>query len=67
MVLCLELESRRYFDYDGYLRLKYPFLSNYKSIQQELISEISLLLKVRGLLVKGRNFDELYELIISLN
>lgn len=67
MMLCLELESRRYFDYDGYLRLKYPFLSDYKNIQQEIISAISQILKVRGLLVKSRNFDELYELITSLN
>jgi len=67
MSLCLDIESRRYFDYDGYLRLKYPFLEKNKNRQHEIINQIANILKVERLIVKGRCFNDLANLVLTLN
>jgi hypothetical protein len=67
MKLCLDIESRRYFDYEGYLRLKYPFLNEYKSAQSAIIDSIAKKSAVRGLTIRNHHFDELISLVLKLN
>lgn len=67
MKLCLDIESRRYFDYDGYLRLKFPFLEKNKQKQAEVIDGIARKNNVQGLTIRGREFNELAELIMKQN
>ena len=67
MTLCLDIESRRYFDYDGYLRLKFPFLERNKERRNSIIAEISNRVEIVGLTVRDRDFDDLAHLIFQLN
>lgn len=67
MKLCLDIESRRYFDYDGYLRLKFPFLEDNKQRQSEIITGIPERLKVNGLTIRNQDFNDLARLIFKLN
>lgn len=64
MSLCLDIESRRYFDYDGYLRLKYPFLETHKEKQRDVLTSIAKNVEVKAVTVRGRDFDDLAQLIL---
>lgn len=66
MGLCLDIESRRYFDYDGYLRLKYPFLNKKKEVRNQILKNVATATTLRGVCVKGRDFDAVAEYIIHL-
>lgn len=67
MSLCLDIESRRYFDYDGYIRLKFPFFNGYKIRQTEILSQISKNVNVRGVNIMGRKFRDLANLLFENN
>ena len=65
MNLCLDIESRRYCDYDGYLRLKYPFLERYKKKQQDILHTIAAKQDIQGLTIRNHQFRELSNLILG--
>ena len=67
MVVCLENESRKYFDSDGFLRYKFPFLNIYKDKQNKLLHSILDKVNIQGASIRGRNFDELANLLFSNN
>lgn len=67
MMLCLDIESRRYFDYDGYFRLKYPFFNIYKCLQGKIISSVLDNNTFRGVNIRERNFEELAKLLFCNN
>lgn len=65
MLLCLDIESRRYCDYDGYLRLKYPFLNDYKDKQTKILNQITENTNIQGLTIRDHQFSELANLVLS--
>lgn len=65
MCLCLDIESRRYCDYDGYLRLKYPFLNEYKEMQTEILHQITEITNIHGLTIGNHQFSDLANLVLS--
>ena len=67
MVVCLENESRKYFDLDGFLRYKFPFLNDYKEKQNELMMRILENVSIQGATIKERYFDELAQLLFDNN
>ena len=67
MKLCVDIESRRYFDYDGYLRLTYPFLDKYKLLQNKIIDAIAHNSNIVGLSIREKEFNELAHFIITHN
>lgn len=67
MVVCLENESRKYFDCDGFFRYKFPFLNTYKEKQNELLQGILNKVSIQGVTIRGRHFDELAHLLFSNN
>lgn len=67
MVVCLENESRKYFDLDGFLRYKFPFLNDYKEKQNELMMQILEKVSIQGATIKERYFDELAQLLFDNN
>lgn len=67
MVVCLENESRKYFDCDGFFRYKFPFFNTYKEKQNELLQSILEKVNIQGVTIRGRNFDELANLLFSNN
>lgn len=67
MVVCLENESRKYFDCDGFFRYKFPFFNIYKEKQNELLQSILDKVNIQGVTIRGRDFDELSNLLFSNN
>lgn len=66
MDLCLKNESRKYFDFDGFMALKFPFLKSFYIKIEELRRTISSRLSVEGLAVKHRNFKETSKKLSSI-
>lgn len=56
MDLCLTNESRKYFDLEGFILLKYPFVKRFISKRQALRKEICSKLPITGLAVKERDY-----------
>lgn len=66
MNVCLINESRKYFDFDGFMRLKFPFLESFYKALGALRQQICRQLKVYGVAVKGRNYTTTCETLLSL-
>lgn len=56
MNLCLENESRKYFDLEGFLVLKYPFIKSFITARQELRERICSKINIKAVAVKNRNY-----------
>ena len=65
MKLCLDLENRNFLDFDGYLSLVYPLLSQFKNRQNEIVKHIVYTNKFTGL--KKKTGDEKYLLDLIKN
>lgn len=65
MAVCLDNESRKYFDCDGFLRYKFPHLIIYKERHDALLRHIVSQLPLQALTVSGRDFDALAALIFN--
>lgn len=58
MDLCLENESRKYLDIEGFLSLKFPIVTKLKKGRQHLREQLCETLTPQGLAVKNRDFKQ---------
>lgn len=65
MNLCLENESRKYFDFEGFLFLKFPEIIPFKQKREELRKQICNKLNIQGLGVSNKNYAETTNKILS--
>lgn len=56
MNLCLENESRKYFDLEGFLKLKFPIIETFNNARSFLRQRICGKLSVSGFAIKQRNY-----------
>jgi len=58
MSTCLENESRKYFDLEGFLLLKFPHIKSFHNERQALREKICEKLYIIGFAVKNRNYKK---------
>lgn len=65
MDLCLENESRKYLDIEGFLRLKFPIVTNLLKGRRHLREQICEELTPQGLTVKGQDYKQAIKYILD--
>ncbi len=65
MNICLENESRKYFDLEGFLELKYPHIKLFIKARQDLRARICSKINIRGVAVKNRNYKVATQYLLS--
>lgn len=66
MNLCLENESRKYFDFDGFMKLKFPQLKSFYEEIHRLRRQICHQLSPYGLAVKNRDYKLAGKTLLSI-
>ena len=57
MNLCLQNESRKYFDLEGFLMLKFPFLKNFIKERENLRKKICSKFDIKGFAIQNGDFS----------
>lgn len=66
MNVCLENESRKYFDFEGFMKFKFPQLESFYLEIHKLRKQICHLLRPTSLAVKERNYELASRTLLSI-